>query len=48
VTACACMRPQHTPLQPYEAALVVWLGTGLTLHGQIADNDLPHPGHALD
>jgi hypothetical protein len=39
---------QHTPLQPYEAALVVWLGTGLTLHGQIADNDLPHPGHALD
>jgi hypothetical protein len=48
VTTCACMRPQHTPLQPHEAALVVWQGTGLALHGQIADNDLPYPGHALD
>jgi hypothetical protein len=48
VTICACMRPQHIPLQPHEAVLVVRLGTELTLHDQIADNDLPHPGHALD
>jgi hypothetical protein len=48
VTTCACLRPQHTPFQPYEAALAVWQSTGLVLHDQIADNDLSHPGHALD
>jgi hypothetical protein len=41
------VHPRLAPLRVQEVALAGWQGTGLALHNEIADHDLPYPRHAL-